>query len=583
MSIYSDAVLILKPSGYKAAELYSVVPNTSVGDFDVARSSTTTRRNASGYIEQVAANVPRLNYDSGDSCPYLLTEAASTNLITYPKSFGNSYWTKSGASIEGDSSTAGSELIPNDIGRNFGTNVTTEGTPYTNFNAAYNAVEMYVYSNPTDIGVSSNVLSITSTGSTQGIVWKNSHIPITSGNMYKFTMNVTSITGSWKLSFYDRDSGFWGNNIIFTTTGLKTLYVQAQSTNIEFQLLSVSAGSISVDASTINNSVKQVTGFEAPKVDGSGGFEKEAYKLVEDGTTSQHNMIQAANVTIVGATIYTESIYAKAGENDKIGLRESAETGKYAAFDLSDGTVIETNGISASITPMANSWYRIDYQSTSSGTDWKIGVFLLPDSYTTGNVNQIYLGTSGNGVYIAYAQLEESDYASSLMLPTTEGSTTSRVGDSIENAGNQSLFSGVNSSGVLYAEIAANSDDLTSRYISISDGTNDNRVNIYYRNVSDGIYYYIGVGGVKSAGSGYSVTDITDFHKVAVRWAVNDFSLWVDGVEVATDTSGSVYSANTLTELAFDAGSGGSDFYGKTKAVAVFDYLSDAEMVTLTT
>ena len=139
-----------------------------------------------------------------------MLENQATNLITYPISFGNSYWTKSGANIEGDPSTAGSELIPNDIGRNFGTNVTTEGTPYTNFNATYNAVDLYPYSSPTDIGVSSNVLSITSNADGQGIKWNNSHIPTTSGNMYKFTMNVTSITGSWKLELF--------NNLIYLLT-----------------------------------------------------------------------------------------------------------------------------------------------------------------------------------------------------------------------------------------------------------------------------------------------------------------------------------------------------------------------------
>jgi len=75
--------LAMIPSGYKATKLYSVLPNTAVGDFDVSRPSGTggfnaTRVNKSGLIEEVAANVPRLDYTDG-GCPVLLTEPQSRN------------------------------------------------------------------------------------------------------------------------------------------------------------------------------------------------------------------------------------------------------------------------------------------------------------------------------------------------------------------------------------------------------------------------------------------------------------------------------------------------------------------------
>ena len=54
-------------------------------------------------------------------------------------------------------------------------------------------------------------------------------------------------------------------------------------------------------------------------------------------------------------------------------------------------------------------------------------------------------------------------------------------------------------------------------------------------------------------------------------------------MERATDVSGSTFGASVLTEIDMDKGNGTLDFYGKTKALGVFEYLSDAEMVTLTT
>jgi hypothetical protein len=57
------------------------------------------------------------------------------------------------------------------------------------------------------------------------------------------------------------------------------------------------------------------------------------------------------------------------------------------------------------------------------------------------------------------------------------------------------------------------------------------------------------------------------------------YHLWIDGVEVNTSTSGA--QPIGLKELAFDDGSG-LPFYGKTRMVAVFPYLSNDELECLT-
>jgi hypothetical protein len=165
------------------------------------------------------------------------------------------------------------------------------------------------------------------------------------------------------------------------------------------------------------------------------------------------------------------------------------------------------------------------------------------------------------------------------MLPVTEGSTTSRVADAITGGGNQSLFN--SESGVLYLEVAANSDDGTNRGIGMTDSTTLNRFHISYTATTNQIYAEMRVGsGV--ADLFYTLADETEFSKIGFRWAENDFSLWVDGVERGTDTSGSTFAADTLSEVVFNNGSGSNDFYGKTKGLAVFDYLSNAEMELLT-
>lgn len=80
----STPSIALIPSGYKEGKLYSQLPINGDGDLDFARTGTSgvpnaTRVNEQGLIEDVNADVPRLDYSDG-GCPVLLLEPQSTNL-----------------------------------------------------------------------------------------------------------------------------------------------------------------------------------------------------------------------------------------------------------------------------------------------------------------------------------------------------------------------------------------------------------------------------------------------------------------------------------------------------------------------
>jgi len=99
--------LAMIPSGFKAGKVYSVLPESGVGDFDFARATTATRVNSSGLIEEMAINVPRLEYPLIDGvvngCPSLLLEPQRTNLITYSEDFSNAAWAKQNVTVTSDS------------------------------------------------------------------------------------------------------------------------------------------------------------------------------------------------------------------------------------------------------------------------------------------------------------------------------------------------------------------------------------------------------------------------------------------------------------------------------------------------
>jgi hypothetical protein len=82
MSLFDSASLVVTPNGTKASKLYSIIPTDGSGDLTVTRATTATRVNASGLIESVANNVPRIDYTNG-SCPSILVEPQRTNLLTY--------------------------------------------------------------------------------------------------------------------------------------------------------------------------------------------------------------------------------------------------------------------------------------------------------------------------------------------------------------------------------------------------------------------------------------------------------------------------------------------------------------------
>ena len=98
MSLLDDVSIVVTPNGYKAGELYAVIPSDGAADMDVTRATDATRVDANGLIEQVLANVPRIDY-TGGGCPHILIEPQRTNTIAYSEDFSQSYWAKSGVTV----------------------------------------------------------------------------------------------------------------------------------------------------------------------------------------------------------------------------------------------------------------------------------------------------------------------------------------------------------------------------------------------------------------------------------------------------------------------------------------------------
>ena len=293
----------------------------------------------------------------------------------------------------------------------------------------------------------------------------------------------------------------------------------------------------------------------------------DAWKLIQNTNTGYHYISQSVNLT--GDYVY--SIYAKKAEYEGISFfMPNPTTGAsgLSSFNLTNGNFTADNHQGTSEN-LGNGWYRISLKTKLSGSD-------SINTYVNQSTQQSETGNGTSGIYIQNAQLELG-YATSYI--PTQGSAVTRIAETCTGAGNDQVIN--STEGVLYAEISALADDGTKRYISLSDGTNNNDVRIYF-DLSNNISVLSKVGGNTQVFLNTNLYTQTEFNKIAFKYKENDFALWINGVEVATDLSGVTNTTGTLNQLAFNGNL--LPFYGKTKDLQVFTTaLTDAELQALTT
>jgi hypothetical protein len=222
----------------------------------------------------------------------------------------------------------------------------------------------------------------------------------------------------------------------------------------------------------------------------------------------------------------------------------------------------------------------IQTQSNVSGYDRFSATFNVTNGSLETTLRLYYGNVVGVGnSSIAYwgHQLEVGSYATSY-IPTS-GSAVTRSADSCDNGGNEQVFN--DNEGVLYVEVSALADDRIAEGISISDGTIDNRVVIFKWTATNSIKVRVASGGYNYFDKTVSVSDITAMNKIAIKYKQNDFSLWVNGIELETDTSG--ITPIGLSKLNINGATSPSAFKGNVKDVRVYNTaLTDAELQALT-
>ena len=601
--------------GYKNRQNGRFIPET----FDVARGSAGTRVNQSGLIEtpeEILSADLVTNGDFSQEGAELITNgdfATDTDWTTQvgwgiangkaSKTLNNaSYLLQSTILTIGKSykvTFTVSDYVSGEVGLNStfwgSSNLYSANGTYTVY-APTSSANMYIYSDASFVGSIDNV-SVKEVGQDwtlgTGVVISGGKAVLTNVNTSVQAIGQFSfleIGKTYKITFTISDyvqGGIYilrptslGSGSAVSANGTFSFTTEAQ-TSASFILYTLGTTTLSVD----NVSVVEVNRDNLARID-----------YLDDAAGVLLTEPQRSNLITYSEDFSNASWTKQTGITPTYNTTETlSPDGSYNATKFvgngSSGVYVQATSLTGVIT---RSVYLKSVTGTTTATfKDPYTSAITPISLTITNEWQRFemIGDNGSsvqglwiddipsdGLYMWGSQLEEGSYPTSYI--PTEGVAATRLADVVTNAGDVNNFN--SEEGVLFAEINFGQAHSSSRYIALSDGTNGNRVIMgVSANVTATLTTFVSSGGSTQANMSFPI-NLSENHKVALKYKENDFSLWIDGVRVFSDNSG--LTPIGLDTLRFSQGDLNNNFYGKTKNIQVFDTaLSDAELITLTT
>jgi hypothetical protein len=224
--------------------------------------------------------------------------------------------------------------------------------------------------------------------------------------------------------------------------------------------------------------------------------------------------------------------------------------------------LLDPNSYTHSLFEVTNEWKRVELVGNDS---W----FYIVD----GRGASLTL----DDVIVWGLQQEDLSYATSYIPTNGEVNGVTRLADVCINAGSSDLIN--STEGCFYLEASKIEDDGVNTNITISDGTNNNRIIIGIGYQSK-IEVNIIVGGSSQSSYATASYSVDNFNKIAFSYKLNEFKLFINGVNMYTDTNGLVFSPETLDELNIADGDGASSrFQGNVKTIAVFKEALDNDQL----
>ena len=563
MSIYDKASLVLIPSGTKTSKVYSQKPVNGDGDFTFSRSTAATRVNADGNIEKERTNFVKYSQDYSQWNTFGGTTL--TTGITDPNGGSNA------ATISG-----------------IGTGTYTDGA--------------YMLSNPVTINAGSVVnQSIYLKGS--GTIAIGIERAIT-GAYFFYSKNVT-LTSEWQRfdNFQQIPTSATGFNFYVTNASGTT----ASSVDIafaQFEFGTAPTEYIPTNGSAVTTGITD----NVPRLDYTDSscpallLEPQRTNILTnseyfaawiqintlntanalispEGVQNANKLIAASgvnnNVIYQGLTAgtYTASIFAKKGEFEGLVIA----TGNVGAFFNLNTNTYRTHYGSAptsyNIEDFGNGWHRFSITFTEAGAN---SLYIGPNDNVSNSLG--VTGNNSDGIYIYGAQMESASYATSYI--PTYGTSVTRNADAALKTGVADLIN--DGDGTLYMEVTPTNFEGDQRF-GISDNIGSNRIVLRLFNPSNLQLSAVINSSVEISisNSGYTAGNT---YKIAGAWKNNDAVIYINGVQVATDTNCNITPSNPLTRISFDNGVGTAKWENPVSQTLYFPTrLSNEELAALTT
>ncbi len=557
MSLIDLASMVLAPTAVKDGKVYNAIPNDQ--DFTFSRGTEATRVNSAGLIEK-----------------------ARTNYLLQSNTFDTTWENQLGV---GGSITSGQSGYD---GTNNAWLIEKDNTSFRRIQQYVSTSGVFTYSVYAKEGTASIMALRVVSSSSERVEFDLSDGTI-SFNQNEIDAKIEAVgSDGWYRCSVTRNEAITQVQIYVEwnqTIGDKNIYIQ------DSQLESGLVATDYIDTTT--SSVTVGVTDNLPRVDYSGGgcpslllepqrtnlFPQSEY--LKDSThwtvqnvsfsvnqgispEGQNNAIKVVpnstgaaywlnDTTLTSGQPYVLSFYAKSNGWDYLQVTNSTGVGgsEKENFDIINGT---SDGDYATgdavIEEFGNGWYKIIVKGTANASTGRM-VIALSSGLTMTRLGGV-TPSGDDGVLLYGFQWEQGSYSTSY-IPTYSVSST-RVADSCSLTNASNLIG--QREGTMFADFEIDSDNTNdfNRVLAIGDGTTNNRIFIFAQN-TEVFRFYVANGGAAQVDIVSTTSILGGRHKVAFAYKANDFIAYVDGVQVGTDTSGTIPSCSNVYVGTNEAGS----------------------------
>ena len=313
-----------------------------------------------------------------------------------------------------------------------------------------------------------------------------------------------------------------------------------------------------------------------------------ALKITDDANTGYHK-ITDENLFVADGTMRTWSVFVKKGTSRYCVISHAkvfSSAVNSLIFDMEDGVYTNEGNtdyfdIVHDPISMGNGWWRIGFSSdinSSSYDNFSIGVSQGPN--WSGNVS--YTGDGSLNFYTYGAQLEAGSYSTSYIPNHGTSGGVTRAADLCYKMGASDVIG--QTEGTLFYDWVMNhespntSEDLYT--LTMSDGTGNKMIGV--NNYNNTLVVFIKDTTTQFYDNSYTSGADGARIKLAIGYANNDIALYINGAQIATDSSATIPTLSQIRLNTFWNGNLADS--SSVKQLALFnERLTNEELATLTT